>query len=311
MDSCLTKAFAEWRRDARGILIDTVRADYRPDLVRVNEDRIRELDIPQEDFEPMSTGLVGTPPGEHLLTGIAYLLVLNSQNFQFWDVSSGKYERYEFEGVTGAMGMRRALAKVWGDDPTPATFRRVWEEKGVRGIFGPISQPLKRDRMLDEVLSGPLESMSRTIAMFAQGHGKRFGVEHAKLIADEFPIAYADPYLKRAQLALLEIASFCAEFDIPVKVDSLTLCADYQLPRVMRALGVLEYADGLALRVDNRVLIPQDSAEERAIRAATIVAGELMAAHFDVPAAAVDNYLWQRRNEAGETPFHLTVTTAY
>lgn len=91
----------------------------------------------------------------------------------------------------------------------------------------------------------------------------------------------------------------------------LTLCADYQLPRMLRAMGVLEYSPGLAQKVDSQTLIEKDSIEERAIRAATIVAGEMLAEHFGVTPAAVDNFLWTNRSKAGSAPFHLTITTDY
>lgn len=308
--SCLAVP-AEERLDARSCLFNTVRADYRPKLVRVNEARIQELEFPKREFRPMATGLPGTGPGGKLVDAIAYILILNSQNFQFWDIVNGRFVRYEYEGLTGATGMRRAFNQAWGDEATTARFRRVLAEHGVRGVFGAISQPEEREAIFAEMFTKRwVETLAETLADTATT-AKSFGLKDARLIADVFPRSYSDPYLKRAQLALAEIVGFCHETGLSVNCSELTLCADYQLPRVLRALGVLEYAPQIEELVDSQTLIEKDSEEERAIRAGTIVAGEAMAEHFECTAAAVDNFLWTNRGQVSPAPFHLTVTTAY
>ena len=87
--------------------------------------------------------------------------------------------------------------------------------------------------------------------------------------------------------------------------------ADYQMPRVLRALGILDYTQSLADAVDRGVLIPILSAGERAIRAATILACEDIAKVTDATPADVDNLLWQSQGAAGQTLFHRTRTTWY
>lgn len=310
MQACLAESLPV-RIDARTNLFNTVRADYTPTLVRVNEEKIQELYFPETEFKPMRTGLPGTAPGSQLSTGIAYLLLLNSQNFQFWDMVNGKFVRYAYEDVVGANGLRRAFRKAWGEDATSATFRRALTERGLERLFGPLSQPAARDAIFREMLTGKaLEIFAHWLTTTVVTDHK-FDVETAQAIADIFPRSYAEPYLKRAQLALAEIAGFCHEMGYEVDCSELTVFADYQVPRVLRAMGVLEYAPELAQKVDSQTLIKASSTEERAIRAATIVAGEKMAKHFRCIPAAVDNFLWTNRARAGTTPFHLTITTAY
>jgi hypothetical protein len=125
-----------------------------------------------------------------------------------------------------------------------------------------------------------------------------------------FPVAYRDIYLKREQLALAEIAGHIAEQGAKVELD-VTAFADYQVPRVLRGIGVLEYSAGLAASVERFDLIAEGSVVERAIRGATIVACREMAEVLGTTDAAIDNYLWTKRNAVGNTPFHLTVTTDY
>jgi len=56
---------------------------------------------------------------------------------------------------------------------------------------------------------------------------RKLDVDTASMIADVFPRSYAEPYVKRAQLALAEIAGFCNELGFEVDCSELTLCADY------------------------------------------------------------------------------------
>lgn len=209
MQSCSNTALSD-RVDARTYLFNTVQVDYRPALVRVNEERIRELEFPKGSFMPMSTALPGTPPGGWLDTGIAYLLLLNSQNFQFWDIVDGEFVRYAYDGIVGAMGMRRAFDKAWGDDVTSDTFRVNLASKGVEGLFGNISQPAERATILEEMLAGNnLQQLSSQLSRVALEE-RKFTLETARMLADTVPRSYAEPYFKRAQLVLAEIAGSLA-----------------------------------------------------------------------------------------------------
>jgi hypothetical protein len=94
-----------------------------------------------------------------------------------------------------------------------------------------------------------------------------------------------------------------------IKTD-LTCFADYQIPRVLRHLGILVYSPNIAEMVDSSKIIPKDSDEEHAIRAATILACEEICAKINVNPAVLDYWLWSKRNTAPK-PFHLTYTNAY
>ena len=91
----------------------------------------------------------------------------------------------------------------------------------------------------------------------------------------------------------------------------LTAMADYQVPRVLRALGVLEYCPSLADRINRHDLLEEGGPEELAIRAATIIACEAIAAHTGGTSADIDNLLWLSQDIAGDAPFHLTETPLY
>ena len=295
---------------ARDRVLAWAHSRYKPELVAIEPKKLSELSPPAGAMSPMKAELTGKPVGQSLTNAIQYLIVLNSLNYRFWSVAAGNFFRYEYQGSVGAMGMRKAFIAAWGDDATPATLRRTLIGRTIDEVFGDIPDPQSRRIILGEVLdetrlSGAAEALVTEISIAG-----RVTVGSAALLANVFPFAYADSYLKKAQLALAEIAGHCLEAGIAVK-PTLTVFADYQVPRVLRALGVLKYSSELESLVDNQVLLAKYGEEEEAIRAATILAGEQIAERFGVDPSVVDNYLWTHRALAGKAPFHLTETTEY
>ena len=111
------------------------------------------------------------------------------------------------------------------------------------------------------------------------------------------------------ELRLNREASSQAEFaNVDLKV---TIASDYQVPKVMRSMGILEYSDALAAIVNGEQLIASGSKEELAIRAAAILAGEEISKKFSVAVAQLDWWIWSQRNNDPSAKFHLTVTTDY
>lgn len=294
-------------------LLALARADYQPDLAAVDPTAIETLQLPEAPLGLMASGLLDHPAGATPKLAAAYLLALNSQNFMFWSPGFEEgFTRYQFGGQSGALGMRAAFDLAWGDVGTPVGLRQRFapaSSAAVVDLFGFISLPPVRMAHLNEVLHGhDLEDAALELVRAAQTG--RLTTDDAARIATRFPVAYSDPYLKRAQLAVMWFAGYLAELGAPVELD-LTVASDYQLPRVMRALGVLRYSPPLADLVDRKRLIGSGSVEERAIRAATILGAQSMAEHLGVSEPAIDNYLWQYRKSCGETPHHLTVTADY
>ncbi len=102
--------------------------------------------------------------------------------------------------------------------------------------------------------------------------------------------------------------------------DDFPVYPDYMLPRVLRHVGALVYAPGLAARVDDRQLIDAGSEAEHAIRWATVHAGARLRAALHergnlVPAPALDYRLWSEAvlgpdaDAFGE--HHRTITMRY
>lgn len=302
---------ALWPENKAGV-IQLAHDWYDDGRVAINEAAIGQLDFgyvkPGQEIS-MTAGKLGVEWANNVSLSVA----LNSINYQFWDLGqAGEFLRYEFEGIQGAMGMRKAFERAWFDPESPLSLARQGIPltlDDIQAVFGDIPSPQSRVDILNEVLtSSRLEQFSRSFidAVDAQG---RISTEMAKHLADTFPQAYGDQLLKKSQLAISEVWTKALDAGKPVECE-LTAFADYQIPNILRAMGVLDYADDLAQQIDQFKPIAENSHDERAIRAASILAVEKIAQATGSNVAAVDHYLWTRRKEA-QTPFHLTFTTAY
>ena len=128
-------------------------------------------------------------------------------------------------------------------------------------------------------------------------------------------------FYKRAQLAaamLHEKLIGMGETGFPEKdIGELTVFVDYNLPAILRKLGILNYGPDLARKVDAREEIPRGSSEEIEIRATTMKACNMLEARIKeanpdkkITALHVDYLLWSAGRGAETVP-HLTGTTMY
>lgn len=289
--------------------------DHNPRLVRINHEVVNATRVPAGNLKGMSSGLPSifwSSPQQ----AIAYFLALNSINYMFWSLGSrdGRKHlfRYEYDGKVGAVGMRAAFDKLWGDTIHPTAFReQPITPEFIVEHFGGIPDPESRAALLSDIFKGDKLEIIAGLLYQRFLENKAVSTGDTAYICEAFPLAYRDPYFKRAQLAVFWMAGFFAERGIELDTREVTAFADYQVPRVLRALGVLEYAEDLGRKVDSLTPLDADSPEERAIRGATILACEELAEANNATAGAIDSFLWSNRNLAGATPFHLTFTEHY
>lgn len=123
-----------------------------------------------------------------------------------------------------------------------------------------------------------------------------------------YPGYASDPFLKRAFLFALQMNRRSGWGEVGIA--DVPVPADYQIPKVLRHLGVIHYNAKLTARVERERPISSGSAMETEIRAATVVAGDRLAKRSGRTPAEIDTFLWLGRRQTN-APFHLTVTTAY
>ena len=94
------------------------------------------------------------------------------------------------------------------------------------------------------------------------------------------------------------------------QLDLLPVPADYQIPKMLRHYGLIVFSEELEKMVENSVLLQENSEMELNIRAATVLACELIARRNGVSADDVDGYLFSKRKES-RLKHHLCVTERY
>ena len=262
---------------------------------------------------------------------VAFVMILDSLNFCYWGNPKWTidYNGKDLDGSFGLMGcMYRAL-----EDNIPILDPNFLEHMTVNDakyIFkGNTNIPLFNDRLkiLNEIGRNINKKYDGSFTKLVEKSDK----DVFKLltnIVEVFP-SFNDvsrykrreiQFYKRAQLAILDIydefhGSGIGEF---YNINKLTACAEYKIPQILRKLGILQYDLNLSQKVDNKIELPKDNAEEIEIRANMVWTIELMKNRLvkrypNITSAIIDNYLWvmSQDKSPSDKPYHLTRTIAY
>ena len=264
-------------------------------------------------------------------SGIDYFLVFNSINFCYW--GSPKWTvTYRDHDRDGAWGMLAALTRALEEEhPILEGDYLAGLTQGdlTRILRGNVTIPLFPQRLnilreAGKVLAAGFEGHFHHLLEAAEGSA----VKLVNLLVENFP-SFDDSvdweghhllFYKRAQLgvAMLGERWHAHKIDLFGDLDQLTVSADYKLPQVLRNLEILKYAPPLARMIDEKRRIPANSREELEIRAATIMAGEIMTELLQkrikgVTPQHVDRLIWLagQKKTSRDKPYHRTLTIAY
>lgn len=260
-----------------------------------------------------------------------FLLVFNAISFSYWGNPKWTVE-YNGEKFDGAFGMIATLGKAIKNKMPLLDMKylsNISENDFKKVTKGNVRIPLFEERL--HILKEIGEIMTKK---FNEDFGvliKQADNDATKIldsIIANFP-SFEDSSLykgeriyfyKRAQLLVSDICQVSNEkvFSKLKNVNTLTACADYNLPKVLRQLGILEYAKELAEKIDKKIEIQKGSEEEVEIRASTIWAIEFIRQKLkkDIPKISsihINDHLWLlgQIKSSEDKPYHLTRTTTY
>ncbi len=275
--------------------------------------------------------------GLHFFDGgpksVMYTLLLDAVNFCFWPsvfVTEYQGKRYGLEDGYCALSvaLKRAFEEgipLW--DPTFLTQIDVKTLKNILRFDGDIcllEERAANARNLGETLVKKYHGDPSTLLAEAGHDAARL----ADLLAADFD-CYRDErvwrgetfaVMKRAQICASDLAgSFNAGGVVRLTgAEKLTCFADYKLPQLFHADGVFVYSADVEKRILAQELIPENSEEEVAIRANTILVverlkKEIAALGREISAREIDWLLWDESITPGRlnVPHHRTLTTAY
>ncbi len=304
----------------------------RAEHVAIDEERIKQL-------APRWLGAGFTPPlwdprfhyrGSPILTA-QYMFVVDTLNFCFWGDPKWRisYRGNLLDGYWAlAASITRAVEE--GMPVLDAWYLAEISDQSVAAIFrGEGEIPLLRERAanLREAGRWLLERYQGWFHNFVD-EASRNALRIALRLAEELA-SYRDvslyggreiPFLKRAQLCAADLHGIFGGklYGALTDLDKLTAFADYKLPQMLRALGVLIYSQALSEAVDSLKPLPAGSPEEVEIRACTVWAVELLRQELSdrglsVTASDIDYYLWylSQGPQQDVRPYHRTSTIFY
>ncbi len=276
-----------------------------------------------------------------------WILVLDALNFCFWGQGTDPAFRWRVEWrgelVDGYVALVAALTTAVenGVPLHDARFLANVDDDTVEAILAPAEGhaliPLFHHRVwnLRELGSGllDLDSESPATTLIQQADGSAIAL--IEDVVQRFP-SFHDVatwprgdtglpgnevrFYKRAQIFAGDLAGGLQGSPLGVfhDIHTLTAFADYKVPQMLRELGILRYAPGLAAIIEAREHIPAGSLAEIEIRAGTIWGVELLRQALRgrgrrVSAHELDWLLWTQAQELpGLTyPYHLTPTIYY
>lgn len=271
----------------------------KPINVSINETAINKLarEMKEEGLTPFPI-----PKPENVNKGALIELIASSINYCYW------YGSAEVRPNETHSGMMYGLVEEAFQDYKPEFFAF---ESCIGYLIDKLSLnrfPLleERSRHLKELISkqGP-EFINNLVNTHSDDGSFDFLFE--ELIA-KFHGFSSDTFLKRASLFFIQLYRKYGWFQSAMK--KLYVPADYQVPKILKHFNCFYYKSELDQKIKDSELIPKHSLEECQIRAATIVACQMLQEETGWNIADIDGWLWLRRKTAIE-PFHLTITTDY
>ncbi|MEZ3144168.1 queuosine salvage family protein [Halobaculum sp. MBLA0143] len=270
-----------------------------------------------------------------------FMFVGNAINFAFREFETGRKFTAEYDGHEwrGAFGMWACLKRAHdtGIPITSEQFLADLSRDDFDDLFTPVDGtqlPLATERY--EILTGLGERLvaaegerfhdlfeTESVALYDDGFGFVDElVERFPSFRDEWRVETTDDHMtvrfdKRGQLlAGMLFGRFGDGWFSIESPTSFSVFADYNLPNVLRSLGILEYDSALAEEVDAGRPLEPGSRPEVELRAATLLAADELAVQLSrsrdrpVTGPELDYALFQARDGV-ETEPHRCRTTAY
>ncbi len=320
------------RADPLHILKTTADVIKRAQFVKINLKRVqaiaqvlslRPLPIPGWNYE------------HHFFDGtektVTYIFLLDALNFCFWGEPKWRVKHVRGD-VDGYWALAASLKHAATHDPKflDADFlATISPEYLARVLRGNVEIPLFVERWrnaqeLGRVLRDHFGGSAARVVESANGDATQL----ARLVAENISSfndtaiynGRAVNFFKRAQILAGDLyGSFNGEkWGAFKNLPDLTAFADYKLPQILRAWGILQYAPALARRVDHKKPLAKDSAEEIEIRAGMIWAVELLRHALtqngrELNSLQMDWFLWEssQGNVKGMKPYHRVRTVYY
>lgn len=270
------------------------------------------------------------PQSEDFEEMCLFYLIFNSINYCYFDEMGNRFTDGKLSGSSLA-GAR--LVEKWDEIKDPIFLAQVDENYLLTELFAaeiPISLVKQRTDALREVGRFLNQNLDFTFEKFFRKY-KQDAYFASQVLPTLLP-SWRDPFFKRSQLFVgMSYSRFFDLPTLPIKAESipnLTIFADYKIPQTLISMRVILPKVELWDSLLQKQLIPSGSKMELELRAASVVASDLLLADLKryrkdetLSSLHTDYLLWACTKSPeklpsgiikGEIcPHHLTMTTDY
>ncbi len=293
-------------------------------LVELHHDRFAEVVIPADLAALPSWDDAGFPPVPDG-RAVSWLLAYNAINYSYWPTQGPRWhtvvQGVAIGGDDEALGIMAALAGAPVSDPA---WLEAMDSSVLSDWLAPAPEAGTLPLMPQRVAA--LQELGHAIAQ----HGppeqwvqdRPEATDFVRRLAAYLP-SWTDErtwrgervgFFKRAQLATSMIEGRLGG-GVFRDLEQLTAFADYRLPQVLRALGLLTLDPRLARTVEDGMQLPYGGEAEVALRAAAVDGAERLRDATGASIAVIDHFLWRTAVQLeveGKVPaFHRTRCTDY
>ena len=264
-------------------------------------------------------------------TRAGYFLLFNLINFSYWG-DKHWFIKNEGKKIRGSLALMTILQKAISagypllEGNYLAQLKRYEaEELLCREIPIPLfDERLSILRHAGQILLEDFNGNLWNVVVAANGNAltfidiliKTFPAFNDSTIYKGHPVAF----FKRAQLTAAQIYTHLQGMGLGnlIKIDDLTVFADYRLPQIFRHFNILNYDKNLSAQIDAYQPIMANSTQEVELRANTVWAAELIQRRIknDLPninALHIDYWFWRQSIQLSTEmePHHRTRTIFY
>lgn len=259
-----------------------------------------------------------------------FYCVFNAINYCYFDQNGVRFSDGEFSGSTLA---GRRLTERWDEIKDPVFLSNIDENYLLTELF-----PAKNPISLYKERTNALRELGRFLCQNVDFTFEKFFLKYRKdayLASQVLPYhleSWRDPFFKRAQLFVAMVyGRFQEQERLPIYSESLqrlTVFADYKVPQALFSMHAIKADPAASRLINNSQFISSGSIMELEIRAASVVASDLLLKDLqkyrndsDLNALHIDYLLWSitRKPEAAPQgifpgriwPHHLTMSTDY
>ena len=267
----------------------------KQNIVKIDEEYILRLKFDKNDIK------VPTLDSELLpFNTFLYHITVNAINYCYWQ---GSFD-YRPNGMD-SLKTSQLLLKYFRNHNNNSGYDLLKHDIKKALRLSGITLLEERTKHIDEIF----DNINILEQYFKRNRDNLDALSIVEFLVENFDTYASDLFLKRAQLmpALLN-----REPSIKVSnLDKLLIPIDYQIPKILHILGVLEYSHYLVDDIQNGNIIHKNSREEMAIRSASIIATNKIMEIHNLTAIELDYFLIMRAKHYSDFQHHLTLTTEY